>query len=96
MKNCTHCGGEMHDEAYICPHCRCATENAPTAPPRNDDKISFLFCLLAALLPIFGYVFWAVKYRETPRRALACGLTAIVRDCVALLAMYYIWILFKI
>ena len=42
------------------------------------DTVSIGLCILSALFPIVGVVYWALKYKETPKRARACGITAIV------------------
>ena len=77
MKYCTKCGKELIDEAVVCPHCGCATE-AWKAKKEYVDEISVGFCVLAAFIPLFGIIYWIVKYQDTPRRARACGITAIV------------------
>ena len=81
MKYCTKCGKELFDEAVICPQCGCATNptttTAKSATPENDE-ISIGLCILAALIPLFGFIYWPVKYKETPNKAKACGITAIV------------------
>lgn len=81
MKYCTKCGKELFDEAVICPQCGCATNPTPTAAkpttPANDE-ISIGLCILAALIPLFGFIYWPLKHKETPKKAQACGITAIV------------------
>lgn len=83
MKFCTHCGKEIMDEAVICPGCGCSTtaESPVTQPAtqyREDDTVSVGLCILAALIPLFGFIYWPVKHRSTPKKAKACGITAIV------------------
>ena len=82
MKFCTKCGKELFDEAVVCPNCGCATGNTQNTY-RNPyvqtlDEVSGGLCFLSFLIPLFGIIYWAVKYRETPKRAQACGVTALI------------------
>ena len=86
MKYCTKCGAQLSDDAAFCT--ACGTSVNDSAPlndiygtgyaPAEKDEISVGFCVISALLPIFGIVFWLLKYKETPRKAKACGITAII------------------
>ena len=82
MKYCTHCGKEIMDEAVICPGCGCATEKTMTQP-QADDTVSVGLCVLSALIPLFGIIYWPVKHKETPKKAKACGITAIIAWAVS-------------
>lgn len=80
MKYCTKCGKELFDEAVFCPNCGCAAPNPPTASPYRaaDDHVSVGLCVLAAMIPLFGIIYWPLMHKETPKKAQACGITAIV------------------
>ena len=83
MKFCTHCGKEIMDEAVICPGCGCSTVatppvTQPTTQYHEDDTVSVGLCILAALIPLFGFIYWPVKHRSAPKKARACGITAII------------------
>lgn len=40
MKYCTHCGAEIVDEAVICVHCGCATNDTkPTAKSHSNNTL---------------------------------------------------------
>ncbi|MBE6595147.1 MAG: zinc ribbon domain-containing protein [Ruminococcaceae bacterium] len=82
MKFCSNCGKEITDEAVVCPHCGSAT-TAPLTVTENRDEISVGLCVLAALIPLFGIIYWATAGRATPRRAKACGITAIISWAVS-------------
>ena len=75
MKYCSKCGNEISDEAIVCIHCGCQVEEIRT---RKKDEISVGLCVLSAIIPLFGIIYWAVTFKETPKRAKACGVTAIV------------------
>lgn len=78
---CSKCGTEISDEAVVCVHCGCAVTPAQSTvatPVAEEDKVSIGFCILSFLVPLFGIIYWALKYKETPKKAKACGITAIV------------------
>ena len=80
MKFCTKCGKEIMDEAVICPNCGCATESASGVNSGNDseDQASVALCILSVLIPLFGIIYWPINHKKTPKKALACGIAAIV------------------
>ena len=83
MKFCTHCGKELADDAIFCSNC-----GNSVAPSNNvkveADEISVGFCVLSAFVPLFGVIYWAVKAKETPKKAKACGITALISWGVSL------------
>ena len=87
MKFCSKCGKEIVDEAVVCPGCGCAVANAPQtaqAPyqgyeqPQVADEVNVGLCILAFFIPLFGIIYWPLKHKETPKKAKACGITALV------------------
>ena len=78
MKFCSKCGKEIVDEAIVCPNCGCAVTDSSANKQIYNDEVSIGLCILAALIPLFGIIYWPVKHKETPKRAQACGITAIV------------------
>ena len=78
MKFCSKCGKEIMDEAIVCPNCGCAVVNPGMPQQISNDQVSIGLCILAALIPLFGVIYWPVKHKETPKKAQACGITAIV------------------
>ena len=81
MRYCSKCGKEINDEAVICVNCGCAvTENTMKLQntSQQEDEVSVGLCILSALIPLVGIIYWPVKHRDTPKRAKACGITAIV------------------
>ena len=75
MKFCQTCGKEIMDEAIVCPNCGCAVGSKQSTA---IDEISVGLCVVSALIPLFGVIYWAVKAKETPRRAKACGITGLI------------------
>ncbi len=79
MKFCEKCGKEIMEEAVICPNCGCAVASAKaTVVAEHEDKANIGLCVLAALIPLFGIIYWPLKHKETPKKAMACGVTAII------------------
>ncbi len=79
MKFCQHCGKELVDEAVVCPGCGCAVTAKPTPViALADDEVNVGLCVLSALIPLFGVIYWPLKHNETPKRAKACGVTALI------------------
>ena len=92
MKFCTNCGNQIADDAAFCPSCGASATNnaAPTtttyaAAPAVADEVNIGLCVVSALIPLFGIIYWALKYKETPKKAKACGITAIVAWVVSIL-----------
>ena len=87
MKYCTKCGKELVDEAVFCPGCGCSVDyNMNSAKPQEEDKISVGLCILAVFIPLFGLIYWAIKRQETPKRANAVGLCALIAWGINLIA----------
>jgi len=87
MKFCSKCGKELMDEAVICTNCGCAVvENI--AKNDSNDSVSPGLVVLSILLPIVGIIYWPVKHKETPKRAQACGVAAIVSWAVSFVILY--------
>ncbi len=90
MKFCSKCGKEIVDEAIVCPSCGCAVVSPNVPQQVTGDEISVGLCILAALIPLFGIIYWPVKHKETPKKAKACGITAIVSWGISFLISFLI------
>ena len=82
MKYCTKCGNELIDEAVVCTKCGCYVQSIPfqntfSSRPQNDEADVGLI-VLSALIPLVGFVLWAIKNSETPIAARKYGLTALI------------------
>ena len=97
MKFCTKCGKELLDEAVVCTGCGCPVEGAQVATTveinsanmnqvnaGEPDQVNIGLCVVSALIPLFGIIYWALKYKETPKKAKACGITAIVAYVISI------------
>lgn len=72
---CTNCGKEINDLAVVCVNCGHSVEKAPLV---NEEKLNGWLVFLAVLIPLFGFIYWPLKYKETPKTAKACGIAAII------------------
>ena len=80
MKYCSKCGKELIDEAIVCPGCGCAVVKPEATPEVNleGDKVNVGLCVVSALIPLVGLIYWIVKHKEAPKAAKACGITALI------------------
>ncbi len=85
MKFCQHCGKEVNEEAVVCLNCGRAISNPPANKPAEADEVSVGLCVLSFFVPLFGVIYWPLKHKETPKKAKACGITALVSWGVSLL-----------
>lgn len=81
---CKNCGNQIDDNAVVCPHCGCATDNfnqnhRPNTPaPREDDAPNAGFAVLSFFVPIVGLILYLVWNDTMPMRARSCGKGAII------------------
>ena len=78
MKYCSRCGKELVDDAIFCTGCGCAVDPSIRFVRNEEDKVSVWLCVLAFLIPLFGLIYWAIKREETPKKANAVGITALI------------------
>ena len=79
MKFCSKCGKELADDAVFCSFCgSVANPEMKNTVPQKEDKVSVGLCVLAYFIPLFGLIYWAITRTETPKKAKAVGITALV------------------
>lgn len=57
MKYCSHCGAEIEDDAVICVHCGCATNDGKEKSANNSNlgKIALIFMIIGCVAgPLMG------------------------------------------
>lgn len=64
--NCKKCGNEIFDEAVICPHCGCETENNKKDV---NDSVNGGLIFLAILIPIVGVVLGCINLSKGQKNA---------------------------
>lgn len=81
MKYCTHCGGELADEAVICPNCGSAV---PQAETERNDKRSVGLNIVGFLFPLIGLILYLCLKKDTPIRAKSIGKWALIGVILAI------------
>ena len=68
MKYCTHCGAEIEDEAAICVHCGCATNDNKVKSSSNSNlgKIAKIFMIIACVINPLSGISQCMSYFESP------------------------------
>lgn len=72
MKFCSKCGKELHDEAVMCVHCGCATEQSVTKSGEADAP-SGGFWALGFFIPLAGLILYLVNKDTKPLKAKSAG-----------------------
>ncbi|MBQ9760742.1 MAG: hypothetical protein IJW16_05280 [Clostridia bacterium] len=91
MKYCQQCGRELIDDAAICIGCGSTIGALKKA---LDNRINIGFCILSFFMPLFGIVYWAVVSGWAPKRARACGITAIVSIVISFVVTLILIVMF--
>lgn len=84
MKNCRKCGAETGGKAEICPNC-----GEPFALKDGQsvkEKVNVFLCILSALIPIVGLVFYLVWKKDRPRQSKISGICALVAFIAEMIA----------
>lgn len=99
---CSKCGKEIEDDARFCQYCGSCVGNVKTEgkefyqyEPQNKpvDKSSFLWGLLGFIIPIIGLILYLVWKDESPLRAKSCGVGALIRVAINVVASVLVTIL---
>lgn len=72
---CKKCGQEIMDEAVICVHCGCSTQEMPTVV---GDAPSGAHAVLGFFFPIVGFILWLVEKDTKPLKAKSAGKGALI------------------
>lgn len=88
MKYCSHCGNEVIEQAVVCTKCGCRIQNTAenTFSPQKDEADVGLL-VISVIVPIVGFILWALKQKETPQAAKKYGMAALI-VCGAYVALY--------
>ena len=86
MKFCFNCGKPIKENTAKCPFCGCIFEN-PVPIKENPDKTDVGLCVLSALIPIFGVIYYFATCKATPQKAKSCLISALVAFAVYFVAL---------
>lgn len=80
MKYCSKCGHELVDAAVVCTACGCSVGFSGGSkridPPKDEADTGLL--VLCIIIPVVGFILWALKYQETPKAAKTYGIAALI------------------
>lgn len=83
---CTKCGKEILDDAVICIHCGCSTQNEPAA----NQSGSIGMAILGFFIPLAGLIIWLVNKDSKPAMAKSAGTGALIGVIVSVvLVLFY-------
>ncbi len=74
---CTNCGKEINDLAVVCVNCGHAVDKSITNQ-HTEEKVNIGLVILAVIIPLFGFIYWPLTYKDSPKTAKACGIAAII------------------
>lgn len=80
---CKKCGKEILDDAIICVHCGCSTQD--TAKPATNDAPSTGMAVLGFFIPLAGLIIWLINKDSKPRMAKSAGKGALVGIIVSII-----------
>lgn len=89
---CTHCGKEISDIADVCIGCGRSVKKIPKKAENDSNSVGWWW--LGFLLPIVGFILWAVWTADYPMKAKKAGWGAIVGVIVSVVAVVLIYILY--
>ena len=87
MKRCPKCSKLLFTNTDSC--ARCGWKYV-------EDRISVGLCALSFLVSLFGLIYWIVAYDQTPRRATACGVAALLAPVIKTLLVLIFIIVFTV
>ena len=73
---CSNCGATIDNNAVVCVHCGCQTQN--NKPAAQNDNGSIWWGVLGFFIPLAGLIIWATGRDSTPNNAKKAGIGAIV------------------
>lgn len=77
---CKTCGELINDKAVVCPKCGCTTG-------KTMDHSSFGYAFLGFLIPILGFILFAVWHNNYPLRAKSAGKGALISVIINVLLL---------
>lgn len=93
---CKNCGNRLDDNAVVCPHCGCPTDNfyrqqSRTPAPAENDAPSTGFSVLCFFFPLVGLILYLVWHDTMPLRAKSCGKGALIGVIVEAAFVLLVW-----
>ena len=74
---CKKCGKEILNEAVVCVHCGCSTQESKTAAAVNDAPSAGM-AVLGFFIPLAGLIVWLINRETKPLMAKSAGKGALI------------------
>lgn len=81
---CTKCGKEILDDAVICVHCGCSTQDNKAAIANANDAPSTGMAVLGFFIPLAGLIVWLINKDTKPLMAKSAGKGALIGFIVSM------------
>ena len=75
---CKKCGKEILDDAVICVHCGCSTQNNNLVVANTNDAPSTGRAVLGFFIPLAGLIVWLINKDTKPLMAKSAGKGALI------------------
>ena len=75
---CKKCGKEILDDAVICVHCGCSTQDIKAALTNTNDAPSTGMAILGFFIPLAGLIVWLINKDTKPLMAKSAGKGALI------------------
>ena len=70
---CKKCGKEILDDAVICVHCGCSTQENQNVTVNSNDAPSTGMAVLGFFIPLAGLIIWLINKETKPLMAKSAG-----------------------
>ncbi len=87
---CKTCGQQINDEAVICPHCGCSTNNEK----QKEAKANIGWGLLGLFIPMAGLILYLLWKNEKPEIAKMAGKGALISVIISVVISIIYLIIF--
>lgn len=81
---CKKCGKEIMDDAVICVHCGCSTQEKKEITTSENDAPSTGMAVLGFLIPLVGLIVWLINKETKPLMAKSAGKGALIGFIVSI------------
>lgn len=81
---CKKCGKEILDDAIICVHCGCSTQETQTVVANTNDAPSTGMAVLGFFIPLAGLIIWLINKDTKPLMAKSAGKGALIGAIVSI------------
>lgn len=77
--DCRKCGSKLDDGAEVCPDCgEPVASQESKIQQASTEKVNIWLCILSALIPLAGLIFYAVWKKDKPRQSKISGICALI------------------